>query len=56
MTQVMVIAELIHVWTAAFCPLLIDVLLLMGSPDQPKSKCVEFVVNDLSLSTDGVVE
>lgn len=52
MTQAVVIAELIHVWTAALCHLLIDVLPLMGSPDQPKSKCIEFVVNDFSLSTD----
>lgn len=52
MTQAVVIAELIHVWTAALYPLLTDVLLLMDSPVQPNSKCVEFVVNDLSLSTD----
>lgn len=32
--------------------LVIEILLLMSSPDQPNSKCVEFVVNDLSLSTD----
>lgn len=52
MTQAVVIAELIHYGIMALCLLLIEILPLMGSPDQPKSKCAEFVVNNLSLSTD----
>lgn len=35
--------------------LVIEILPLMSSPDQPNSKCVEFVMNDLSLSTDWFV-